>query len=215
MRGWDDRDSYLPTCTSKDAQVAEGSFDLSTACPAGYVPFMSRTFCLFSCRRNSSKTRRFNGGGVALTPAPTPAIHFAAFWENERINKWHLTEKRFYARRAEGTRRKRGERGGREGPRRGGESEREKRQGAEEGPRWLLNSPRLSLRLTRRTSLCCLLSAGRENETPCLRSRVTQCHPTNPASGREKSGIAGHRRSDVYTCELFFPPIASVVYFLA
>jgi len=65
-----------------------------------------------------------------------------------------------------------------------------KRQGAEEGPRWLLNSSHLSLRLTRRTSLCCLLSAGRENETPCLRSRVTQCHPTNPASGPEKSEIA-------------------------
>lgn len=87
--------SYPPTCSSKDAQVAEGSFDLSTACPAGYVPFLSRTFCLFSRRRNSSKTRRFKGGGVAPTPAPTPAIHFAAFWENERINKWHLMGKRF------------------------------------------------------------------------------------------------------------------------
>lgn len=86
---------YLPTCSSKDAQVAEGSFDLSTACPARYVPFLSRTFCLFSRRRNSSKTRRFKGGGVAPTPAPTPAIHFAAFWENERINKWHLMGKRF------------------------------------------------------------------------------------------------------------------------
>lgn len=180
MRGEDDRDSYLPTCSSKDAQVAEGSFDLSTACPAGYVPFLSRTFCLFSRRRNSSKTRRFKGGGVAPTPAPTPAIHFAAFWENERINKWHLMGKRFKrtplrgneteAREAEGGGKDPGEAGIRK----------RKRQGAKEGPRWLLNSPCLSLRLTRTSLLhrCCLLSARRENETPCLRSRGTQCHPT-------------------------------------
>lgn len=99
---------------------------------------VERTFCLFSRRRNSSKTRRFKGGGVAPTPAPTPAIHFAAFWETERINKWHLMEKRFYARRVEGTRRKRG--GGGEDPREAGIRKR-KETGAEEGPRLLLNSP--------------------------------------------------------------------------
>jgi hypothetical protein len=49
MRGGDDRDSpiYLQQQGSF-AQVAEGSFDLSTACPAGYVPFLSREPSVFS-----------------------------------------------------------------------------------------------------------------------------------------------------------------------
>jgi len=50
----------------EDAQVAEGSFDLSTACPAGYVPFLSRDPpSVFSLAEGILPADRFKEGVVS------------------------------------------------------------------------------------------------------------------------------------------------------
>lgn len=60
----------LPEGVGRMAQVAGGSFDLSTGCPAGYVSFLS-TFCLFSpkeFRQRSIRRRGREGEGVGRGP---------------------------------------------------------------------------------------------------------------------------------------------------
>ncbi|KAG7188989.1 hypothetical protein KM043_008586 [Ampulex compressa] len=57
----------------EDGQVAGGSFDLSTGCPAGYVSFLSVVHLLSFLTEGIPPwpIRRGRGG-------PAPAIHFAA-----------------------------------------------------------------------------------------------------------------------------------------
>lgn len=85
---------------SKDAQVAGGSFDLSTACPAGYVSRSCRgPPSVFSPAEGILLPRRFKGGRGPGSPAPTRAIHFAASERMGELISDISWGKRFYARR--------------------------------------------------------------------------------------------------------------------
>lgn len=70
-------------------QVAGGSFDLSTGCPAGYVSFLSTFFCLFSPKEFRQRRGRFHRGGGVLPSwlQFSSRYSFCCLRENGRINK--------------------------------------------------------------------------------------------------------------------------------
>lgn len=155
-------------------QVAGGSFDLSTGCPAGYVSFLSTFFCLFSPKEFRQRRGRFHRGGGVLPSwlQFSSRYSFCCLRENGRINKWHL---------ARGRRK------------RGGEARGMKRKD-EEGEKkiapslpFLFFSFLFVVALVQRAGLPTLRSAARpfvvpvlpfvspaRNETPCLWLSVTQ-----------------------------------------
>lgn len=77
-------------------QVAGGSFDLSTGCPAGYVSFLFTFFCLFSPKEFRQRRGRFHRGGGVLPSwlQFSSRYSFCCLRENGRINKWHLARGR-------------------------------------------------------------------------------------------------------------------------
>lgn len=73
-------------------QVAGGSFDLSTGCPAGYVSFLSTFFCLFSPKEFRQRRGRFHREGAGRGSLPSwlqfsSRYSFCCLRENGRINK--------------------------------------------------------------------------------------------------------------------------------